>query len=226
MKMRFATILALTGLVVFAGAAAAKPDRADVTKKLADCGTVYTELVSSTDHAIPQELIKNARAIAIIPHVVKAAIGVGARHGDGVIVTRTASGWSAPVFLEINGGSFGPQFGVEATDLVLFFMNDNGAKSLIQGSKITLGGKASIAAGPFGRSGEAATNLELHSEIYSYARSKGLFAGLSLEGAKLSIDKDDITTFYGADVPANDLLFGNGPATMPEEVDTFHKVLP
>jgi lipid-binding SYLF domain-containing protein len=136
---------------------------------------------------------------------------------------RTTNGWSAPAFVNISGGSVGLQMGAEATDLVLFFMNDRGARSLVNGSRITLGGKASVAAGPFGR--RAATNLELKSEIYSYARSKGLFAGVSLEGARLAPNRQDIVGYYGPGVTYKQLLFGDGPAQMPAEANEFRKAL-
>src|SRR2546422_7475400 len=119
---------------------------------------------------------------------------------------RRANGWSGPAFVNISGGSVGFQLGAESTDLVLFFMTERGARSLVNGSRITLGGKASVAAGPFGRSGEVATNLELKSEIYSYARSKGLFAGLSIEGARLAPNPTDIANYYGRGVTYKQLL--------------------
>jgi lipid-binding SYLF domain-containing protein len=108
----------------------------------------------------------------------------------------------------------------------LFFMNDHGARSLVDGSRVTLGGQASVAAGPFGRSAEAATNLDFKAEIYSYAKSKGLFAGLSLEGAELKPDKDDNRDYYGSSVTTTQLLFGGGPATVPAEAQTFRQALP
>jgi lipid-binding SYLF domain-containing protein len=153
-------------------------------------------------------------------------MGIGARHGTGVMSCRTADGWSAPAFVSITGGSFGLQLGAESTDLVLFFMSDRGARSLVNGTRITLGGKASVAAGPFGRSGEAATNLELKAEIYSYARSKGLFAGLSIEGARLAPNSNDAVKYYGPEVTYKQLLFGRRPTTMPAEAETFRKTLP
>ncbi len=221
------TSLAIATLLLAPAASFAKDEHAGQVKTLNDATAAFHELISSTDRQVPQQLLENARCIAVLPHVLKAAIGYGARHGKGVMVCRTSGGgWSAPVFVELTGGSWGAQIGAEATDLVLFFMTDEGARSLVEGSKVTLGGKASVAAGPFGRSGEASTNLELKSEIYSYARSKGLFAGLSLEGARLAPDKDDNAQFYGAGVSPSDLLFGKGPETVPAEADAFRKSLP
>ena len=215
-------VMALAGL----GSVARAESSSDGAKKLNDAVAVYHELISTADRAVPQELLDHCKCIAVIPGVFKAAIGYGARRGKGVMSCRTASGWSAPAFVTITGGSVGFQLGAESTDLVLFFMNDRGVHSLINGSKITLGGKASVAAGPFGRSGEAATNLELKAEIYSYARSKGLFAGLSLEGARLAPSNDDTAKYYGTGVTPKQLLFGRGPETVPAEAEAFRKTLP
>ena len=124
--------------------------------------------------------------IAVIPGVIKGAFGWGARYGQGVVSCRNKVGvWSPPAFLRLTGGSFGFQIGAEKSDLVLFFMSERGAKSLLE-SKFTLGGQLSVAAGPVGRTGEASTDLKFDAEIYSYAKSKGLFAGISLEGARRS----------------------------------------
>jgi lipid-binding SYLF domain-containing protein len=187
---------------------------------------VYNELVTMGDKGVPKELVEHCKCIVVLPSVLKAAIGYGARHGSGAMTCRTASGWSAPAFVNISGGSFGLQLGAESTDLVLFFMTDRGARSLVNGSRITLGGKASVAAGPFGRSAEAGTNLELRSEIYSYARSKGLFAGLSVEGAHLGPNAQDISSYYGRGVTYRQLLFGRQPATVPSEAIAFQRALP
>jgi lipid-binding SYLF domain-containing protein len=201
-------------------------DAAKQGKKVTDATAVYHELVMPSDRAVPKELLEHCKCVAVLPGVIQAAAGVGGRHGSGVMSCRTASGWSAPAFVNITGGSFGFQLGAESTDLVLFFMNDRGASSLVNGSGITLGGQASVAAGPFGRSGEAATNLELKSEIYSYARSKGLFAGLSVEGAHLGANSEDVTSYYGHGVTYKQLLFGSAPKTMPTEAAAFRKTLP
>jgi lipid-binding SYLF domain-containing protein len=195
-------------------------------KKVADATAVYRELITTTDKAIPKELLERARCVVVLPGVIKAAIGFGGRHGSGVISCRTESGWSTPAFVSISGGSWGAQLGVQSSDIVLFLMTDRGARSLIEGSRVTLGGQASVAAGPFGRSAEAATNLDLKAEIYSYAKSKGLFAGISLEGAELKQDTDANKDYYGSGVTTTQLLFGGGPATVPAEAQTFRQALP
>ena len=219
-------VLAVALVTVGIAAAGQADDATKQAKRLADATAVYHELVTAPDRAVPKDLLDRCNCIAVIPGVLSAGMGVGARHGSGVMSCRTADGWSAPAFVNITGGSFGLQLGAQSTDLVLFFMNDRGARSLVNGTRITLGGKASVAAGPFGRSGEAATNLELKSEIYSYARSKGLFAGLSIEGARLAPNKDDVLKYYGPGVTYNQLLFASPPTPMPAEADTFRKTLP
>jgi lipid-binding SYLF domain-containing protein len=226
---KHAIALALCAAVATAGTARSETPREKAEGpggKLADATKVYRELITARDKAIPKQLLENAKCVAVLPGVIKAAIGFGGRHGSGVISCRTESGWSAPAFVTISGGSWGVQLGAQSSDIVLFFMNDRGARSLVDGSRVTLGGQASVAAGPFGRSAEASTNLDFKAEIYSYAKSKGLFAGLSLEGAELKPDKDDNRDYYGSDVTTTQLLFGGGPANVPAEAQTFRQALP
>jgi lipid-binding SYLF domain-containing protein len=226
--MKHATSMALAVVLATTGIASAGPseDASKQAKRLTDATAVYQELITASDRAVPKDLLDHCKCIAVLPNVLSAGMGVGARHGNGVMTCRTADGWSAPAFVNITGGSFGLQLGAESTDLVLFFMNDRGARSLVNGTRITLGGKASVAAGPFGRSGEAATNLELKSEIYSYARSKGLFAGVSIEGARLGPNSSDVLKYYGRSLTYNELLFGTAPTPMPAEADAFRHALP
>ena len=221
-------------LAAFAAGVAAGTARAETPRhatngpggKLTDATAVYRELVTATDKAIPKELLDRAKCIAVLPGVIKAAIGIGGRHGSGVMSCRTEGGWSAPAFVSISGGSWGAQLGVESSDIVLFFMTDRGARSLVDGSRVTLGGRASVAAGPFGRSAEAATNLDFKAEIYSYAKSKGLFAGISLEGSSLTVSKKANETYYGKPVSPEAVLFGHHSPDMPPEAKAFVAVLP
>ena len=221
MGLALAIVLVAAGSVPARGTEVAR----EQGKKLTDATAVYHELITASDRGVPKALLENCKCVVVLPGVLKAAVGYGVRHGSGVMSCRTANGWSAPAFVNITGGSFGLQLGAESTDLVLFFMNDRGARSLVNGSRLTLGGKASVAAGPFGRSGEADTNLELKSEIYSYARSKGLFAGVSIEGAHLGPNSADIAHYYGRGVTYKQLLFGSGPRVMPAEAETFRTAL-
>jgi lipid-binding SYLF domain-containing protein len=191
-----------------------------------DAKAVFQDLMNTPDHQVPDALLDRARCIVVIPREIKGAVGVGAQTGEGVLSCRTASGWSAPVFVSLKGGSWGAQLGVEKTELVLFFMTEHGAKSLIAGDKVKLGGELSVAAGPFGRTAEASTDLRLNAEIYSYAKSKGLFAGASLSGASLRIDKDDNAKFYGRPVSTKDLMMGSANVELPQEAQDFVSVLP
>lgn len=205
----------------------ADESNADLGRKLTDATAVYHELISSTDNVVPKQLLENSKCIVVIPHVIKGAIVYGANHGTGVMSCRNAAGhWSAPSFVALTGGSVGFQIGAETTDLVLFFMTEHGARSLMTGSKVTLGGQASVAAGPLGRSGEASTDLKLDAEIYSYSKSKGLFAGLSIGGARLAADKKANATYYGKPVTVKQLIFDQSVTNIPAEAQEFCKALP
>jgi lipid-binding SYLF domain-containing protein len=158
--------------------------------------------------------------------MVKGALGWGARVGKGVMSCRDASGhWGPPIFLTVKGGSFGFQIGVEKADVVLFFMTDKSARSLME-SKFTLGGKAGLAAGPVGRTAEASTDLKLDAEIYSYARSKGLFAGISLEGARVAPDEKATRRFYGPTADSKRILREHAAPANPPSARAFVEALP
>jgi lipid-binding SYLF domain-containing protein len=213
-------------LAVMAPATLAKEETKEdkEAKRLESARASFVELTKVKE--IPQSLLQNARCIAVYPEVVKGAIGWGGRHGKGVMSCKMADGtWGPPIFLTLTGGSFGLQIGVEKTELVLFFMNDKGAKSLLE-SEFTLGGKGSVAAGPVGRSAEADTDLKLNAEIYSYAKSKGAFAGLSLEGAKMGADNDALHRFYGSSANPKTVLFEGKAPSHPAPATRFTEVLP
>jgi lipid-binding SYLF domain-containing protein len=187
---------------------------------------VYEELRHSPDREVPETLLKNCKCIAVIPHALKGAIGYGARYGQGIISCRNAQGrWSPISFLRLTGGSIGFQIGAEASDYVLFFITERGAKSLLK-SKFILGGTVSVAAGPAGRSAEAGTDIKLDAEIYSYAKSKGLFAGVSLEGARLAPDPKANQVYYGASVEPEALLFRHRVPKTPASAKEFIQALP
>ena len=215
--------------LVFVGAsvASARADEsmAKLDEKVGSAKEVYQELLQTPDKAVPQALLDQCKCVAVIPHALKGAIGYGARMGMGVISCRNGDAWSPPSFLKLTGGSVGLQIGAQSSDIVLFFMNERGARSLIN-SKFTLGGTASVAAGPAGRSAEASTDIKLNAEIYSYAKSKGLFAGISLEGARLAPDKKANATYYGAPVTTEALLFGKGAPRVPDSAKGFLEALP
>jgi lipid-binding SYLF domain-containing protein len=164
--------------------------------------------------------------VAVFPGVVKGAFGIGGRRGHGVMTCRDSSGaWGAPAFLTLTGGSFGFQIGVEKADVLLFFMTERGARSLAE-SRFTLGAKAGLAAGPVGRSAEAATDLNLDAEIYSYGRSKGAFAGISLEGAKVGPDGDANERAYGRKLDTKEILFGRRDLRRTKAMEAFLSALP
>lgn len=166
---------------------------------------VLTEIMSVPENGIPEELMKRADAVAVIPHVMKAALGVGGRWGKGLVSHRQDDGsWSLPSYIGITGGSFGPQMGVNATDLVLIFTDHDGFKGLLTG-KVKLSGTAEAAAGPIGREAEAGTDVLLRSAVLAYSRSKGLFIGVSLDGSWIGIDDSENRKMYG-DVHAEDIL--------------------
>jgi lipid-binding SYLF domain-containing protein len=209
-----------------ASVSTASGDEAEEVERLEDAREVFQAIRNIPEAEIPDQLLEDCRCIAVIPGVVKGAFGFGARRGHGVISCRdSAKTWSPPSFLTITGGSFGLQIGVEKTDVVLFFMSENGARSLVE-SEFTLGGKGSVAAGPVGRSAEAATDIKLDAEIYSYARSKGLFAGLSLEGSRIHTDKDSNEAFYGQKVDAKAILFEHRAPARPAAMQRLLEVLP
>lgn len=192
-------------------------------ERLADAREAYLELKNTE---VPKELLARCKCVAVIPGVVKGALGFGGRHGKGVISCRDSAGvWSPPAFVTLSGGSFGLQIGVEKADVVLFFMTEKGARSLVE-SKFTLGAKAGVAAGPAGRTAEADTDLKLNAEIYSYAKSKGLFAGISLEGARLSPDNDALHRFYGEAAKPDRVLFHQEAPSRPPAIQPFLEVLP
>lgn len=222
-----ALLTATLAIIGVAPAAFGAETDAKLAQKLADAAAVYHELLATPDRGVPEALLADCRCIAVLPQVIKGAFVYGGRSGTGVMSCRDTSGkWSPVSFVRITGGSWGLQFGAESSDLVLFFMSERGARSVMTSSKLTLGGKASIAAGPFGRSGEASTDLKLNAEIYTYAKSKGLFAGLSVEGARLAADEKTNSEFYGEPVAVQKLLFEHAAPSSPDAADVFLKALP
>jgi lipid-binding SYLF domain-containing protein len=219
-------VAALAAFAVLATSPSPARSAQSLDDKVKEAREVYQELIKTPDREIPEALLDGCKCVAVFPHVIKGAIGVGARYGKGVASCRDSSGaWSPLAFFTLGGGSFGFQFGAEATDVVLFFMTERGTRSLVE-SKFTLGAKAGLAAGPVGRSAEAGTDIRLEAEIYSYGRSKGLFAGISLEGARIAPDGKSNREFYGEAVEAKPILFGHRAPRRPEVGEQFLSVLP
>jgi lipid-binding SYLF domain-containing protein len=187
--------------------AIASSDREDDVKRDHKAAQVFQEIMNAPDQGIPQDLLESVKCIAIIPGDVKFAFIFGANYGRGVATCRTGHGWSAPMYIAVDGGSVGYQIGGSSTDLVMLFMNDHALHSLLS-DKFKLGADASVAAGPVGRSANAGTDLKLTAEILSYSRSKGIFAGVSLEGAVVQADKSGDKAMYGDDVDRHEILSG------------------
>jgi lipid-binding SYLF domain-containing protein len=188
--------------------------QSDEAARAENAASVLNEIMEAPDQGIPEALLKKAYGIAVIPHVVKGAFGIGGRYGKGLVAQRNADGgWGTPLFIEIGGGSFGLQLGVEATDVVMVFTNRDGIQPLLKG-KLKIGADASATAGPVGRKAEAGTDILLKSAIYSYSRSKGLFAGIALDGAVIQLDDDANKSVYGKKSVAADISKGrvSGPA--------------
>ncbi len=197
-----------------------------LTDRIYNSKEVYQELTNTPDKGVPDSLLKGCRCVAVIPHVVKAAFVVGGRHGRGIVSCRNAEGrWSPIAFLTVSGGSLGFQIGAQTTDLVLFIMSEKGAKSLLK-SEFTIGADVSAAAGPVGRTASASTDIRLNADIYAYSRAKGLFAGISLEGASITPDEKAVREFYGAELSPETLLFRQEAPKVPEAAMAFIKILP
>jgi lipid-binding SYLF domain-containing protein len=189
-------------------------------KKVQESADVLSTIMKIPEKGIPPVLLRDAKAIAIIPGVIKGAFVVGGRHGTGVLSVRTQDdSWSDPVFVSITGGSIGWQVGATSTDLILVFKEVKDVDKLLQG-KFTLGADAAVAAGPVGRKASAATDVTFQTGILSYSRSRGLFAGVSLEGAALLIDDDANHAYYGkSELTAKDILAGTGLKKAPATVN-------
>ena len=177
-------------------------------ERAADAVNVLTEIMNIPENSIPEELMARAHGIAVIPHVVKGAFGVGGQWGKGLMSQRREDGsWSAPAYIAIGGGSFGLQIGVQATDIVLVFTDEDGVRGILKG-KVKLGADASATAGPVGRKAEVGTDVLLRSAVFAYSRSKGLFAGVSLDGSVIGMDDNANRKIYGNNVTGEDILLG------------------
>ena len=181
---------------------------ANATDRLDNATSVMHEIMGMPDKGIPEEVLEHAKCVAVIPHMVKGGFVFGAEGGKGVATCRTANGWSAPAFITISGGSWGLQIGVEAVDVVMIFQNDKAMQRLLS-SGFQVGGDASAAVGPVGRHAEAGTDWKLDTDILTYSRAKGAFAGLTLTGASLRQDNDSRRAIYGRNVTTRALLLGH-----------------
>lgn len=191
-------------------------DRSDIAKRIDASATVLNEIMATPDKAIPDKVMRDAKCVAVIPSMVKIAVGFGGNHGKGVATCRTQAGWSAPAPITITGGSWGLQLGGQAVDVIMIVTSDEGMQHLLS-SHFKLGADASAAAGPVGRDAAADTDLKMRAEVLTYSRARGLFAGIDLSGAALTQDKDETRLLYGSFVPFGDILSGQVRATATAE---------
>ena len=219
-KVMSLLLMGFMGLVgTYAFAASAKEDS---VARLQSSVDVLHAVMATPDKGIPEEVLSNAKCILVVPDLIKGGFIFGGKHGRGVASCRTAEGWSAPAFVSVGGGSWGLQIGVEDVDLVMLVMNDQGLQHLLS-SKFALTGVGSVAAGPVGRHASAGTDWKMNTEMLTYSRSKGVFAGLTLEGAVVQQDDDSTRAIYGKHMTFRNIL--SGKATTPRSAEAFMKAV-
>jgi lipid-binding SYLF domain-containing protein len=194
-------------------------------KRVGHAADVLDQLFRIPEKSVPPMLLARAHAVAVIPGVIKVGFGLGARRGKGILVVRQDdSGWSNPAFVTLTGGSVGWQIGAQSTDVILVFKTRKGVSGISDG-KLTLGADASVAAGPVGRHTEVATDLRFEAEVVSYSRSRGLFAGVALEGAGVTMDRRANAAFYGSSSMTPEDIFVSSPNIVPDVANKFVQIL-
>jgi SH3 domain-containing YSC84-like protein 1 len=217
MSLLLMSMLGMAGTYAFAGS-----DREDTVDRMQKSVEVLQSIMSTPDKGIPEEVLNGSKCIVVVPNLLKGGFIFGGKHGRGVASCRTAEGWSAPAFISVGGGSWGLQIGVEGVDLVMLVMNDRGLQHLLS-TKFELTGEGSVAAGPVGRHTSAGTDVLLNTEVLTYSRSKGVFAGLTLEGAVIEQDNDSTRAIYGQHMMFRSILSGH--ASTPASGDAFVKAV-
>ncbi|MGA2886537.1 MAG: lipid-binding SYLF domain-containing protein [Terracidiphilus sp.] len=212
---KLSTFVAVLSLTTIGWAGTGREATVD---RLDHAGAVLHEIMSAPDRGIPEEVLEHAKCVAVVPHMLKGGFVFGAENGRGVATCRTANGWSAPAFFTITGGSWGLQIGIEGVDLVMIIQNERGMQHLIN-SNFELGGDASAAAGPVGRHASADTDWKLNTEVLTYSRARGAFAGLTLTGAAIRRDDDSTEAIYGHDVTTSRIL--HGEVAVPASANAF-----
>jgi SH3 domain-containing YSC84-like protein 1 len=205
--------MGMVGTYAFAGS-----DREDTVDRMQKSVEVLQSIMSAPDKGIPEDVLNGAKCIVVVPNLLKGGFIFGGKHGRGVASCRTPEGWSAPAFVSIGGGSWGLQIGVEGVDLVMLVMNDRGLQHLLS-AKFEMTGEGSVAAGPVGRQTSVGTDILLNTEVLTYARSKGIFAGLTLEGAVVEQDNDSTRAIYGHNMRFRSIL--SGRVTTPASGNAF-----
>jgi lipid-binding SYLF domain-containing protein len=193
-------------------------DQSDIQKRIQNAGDVLNEIMAVKDKAIPDEIMENAECVAVVPSMLKIALGIGGNHGKGVATCRTANGWSAPAPFTIAGGSWGLQIGAQGVDLIMLVMNKKGMDALLS-SKFKVGADASAAAGPVGRQAAADTDWKMKAEVLTYSRARGVFAGIDLNGSRIAQDQDETRLLFGRMVTFADIL--GGKVAPPEGSEPF-----
>lgn len=215
------TAVAILGLTFALAASAATREE----ERVANASDVLDQFLRIPEQSIPPALLARAYAVAVIPNVIKVGFGLGARRGKGILVVRQDdNSWSNPAFVALTGGSFGWQIGAQSTDVILVFKTREGVDN-IENGKLTLGADASIAAGPVGRQASAATDIVFQAEVVSYSRNRGLFAGVALEGAGVTMDRDANASFYGDPGMTPERIFASSPNIAPDIANTFVQLL-
>ena len=216
------SVLLMGFMGLFATLAWAGSAREDSERRLESSVDVLHAIMATPDKGIPDEVLSNAKCILVVPDLIKGGFIFGAKHGRGVASCRTPDGWSAPAFVSVGGGSWGLQIGVEGVDLVMLVMNDHGFQHLLS-SKFELTGEGSVATGPVGRHASAGTDWKMNTEMLTYSRSKGVFAGLTLEGAVVEQDNDSTRAIYGRHMSFRNIL--SGRASTPKSAGRFMRAL-
>ena len=221
--MKKALSVLLVGFMgLFATFAWAGSAREDSVARLQSSVDVLHGIMATPDKGIPEEVLSNAKCIVVVPDLIKGGFIFGGKHGRGIASCRTSAGWSAPAFVSVGGGSWGLQIGVEGVDLVMLVMNDQGFQHLLS-SKFALTGEGSVAAGPVGRHASAGTDWKMNTQVLTYSRSRGAFAGITLEGAVIQQDDDSTRAIYGKHMMFRRIL--SGKASTPESAEAFVKAV-
>src|SRR6202521_2096942 len=211
------SLIGLVGTLAWAGSA-----REDTVERMQKSVDVLQSIMATPDKGIPEEVLTGSKCILVVPNLIKGGFIIGGKHGRGVASCRTSEGWSAPAFVSVGGGSWGLQIGIEGVDLVMLVMNDRGLQHLLS-SKFELTGEGSVAAGPVGRHASAGTDWKMNTEMLTYSRSKGVFAGITLEGAVVEQDNDSTRAIYGKHMSFRTIL--SGKVTTPKSAAAFLKAV-
>ena len=217
MSLLLMGVMGLFGTYAWAGSG-----REDSVARLQSSVDVIHAIMATPDKGVPEEVLNDAKCILVVPNLIKGGFVFGGKHGRGVASCRTAEGWSAPAFVSVSGGSAGFQIGLEGVDLVMLVMNDQGFQHLLS-SKFELTGEGSVAAGPVGRHASAGTDWKMNTEMLTYSRSKGVFAGLTLEGAVVEQDNDSTRAIYGKHIEFRNIL--SGKVSTPKSAEPFMKAV-